>query len=91
MCNKTNLLKIFNLFLFLGLLVFGTVCTEANELYRENQALTEKFSHLQEKAVEVEKQYPFDVRLSPIITAANKMCVECHKTMAPALVMEWER
>lgn len=74
MCNKTNLLRIFYLFLFLGLLVFGAVCTEANELHRENQALTGKFSHLPKKDVEVEKQYPLDVRLSPIITAANKMC-----------------
>ncbi|MDN3515671.1 MAG: hypothetical protein NG747_14895 [Candidatus Brocadia sp.] len=91
MCSKTNLLKIFNLFLFLGLLVSVAVCVKADGLYKENQALTEKSSHLREKAVEVEKQYPIDVRLSPTITAANKICVECHETLAPALVMEWKR
>ncbi|GAG25749.1 unnamed protein product, partial [marine sediment metagenome] len=28
--------------------------------------------------------------LEPVITAANKACVECHTTDSPALVMEWE-
>lgn len=91
MCNKTNVLKIFYLFSFLGLLVFGTVCTEANELHRENQALIEKFSQSQKKAVEFEKQYRLDVKPGPIITVVNQMCVECHKILMPALVMEWER
>ncbi|GJQ50031.1 MAG: hypothetical protein K8F34_16255 [Candidatus Kuenenia stuttgartiensis] len=91
MCNKTNLLKIFNMFLFLGLSVFSVVCTEANELHRDDQALTGDFSHLPKKAVEVEEQYPPDVKPGPVITAANKICVECHKNQTPALVMEWER
>lgn len=91
MCNKTNLPKIVYLFLFLELSVFGAVCAVANELHRENHALIGKFSHLPEKAVEVEKQYPLDVKPSPIIIVANQMCVECHKTIASALLMEWER
>ena len=91
MCNKTNVLKIIYLFSFLELLVFSAVCTEANELYRDDQALTGEFSHLPKKAVEVEKQYPPDVKPGPVITAANKICVECHKYQTPALVMEWER
>ena len=27
----------------------------------------------------------------PVITAANKGCVECHRTDAPAMVMQWEQ
>ncbi|MBW7899237.1 Hydroxylamine oxidoreductase precursor [Candidatus Brocadiaceae bacterium B188] len=89
MCNKTNSLKVYRLFLFLGLLVFGDVCAKASGFYKEGYALAEKFSYIQEKAIE--KQYPLDVRPSPIVTAANKMCVECHETLAPALVMEWKQ
>ncbi|GJQ60683.1 MAG: hypothetical protein D8M57_15790 [Candidatus Scalindua sp. AMX11] len=91
MCNKSNMLKSFYLFLFLGLLVFIATFTEADELHRENQALIGNYSYLQKKSVEEEKQYLLDGKLSPTITVANQMCVDCHKTLAPALVMEWER
>jgi len=91
MCNKTNMLKSFYLFLFLGLFVFIAVRTDADELHRENQALIGDYSYLQKKTVEEEKQYPLDEKLSPIITEANQMCVDCHKNLAPALVMEWDR
>ncbi|GAX61537.1 hydroxylamine oxidoreductase [Candidatus Scalindua japonica] len=91
MCNKSNVLKIFYLFSFSGLLVFGTVRAGAHELHRENQALAGSFAYVQQKTVEEEKQHQPDVKLSPIITAANQFCVECHKNLTPALVMEWER
>ncbi|MDR4504874.1 MAG: hypothetical protein MRK01_08825 [Candidatus Scalindua sp.] len=91
MGNTTNMLKSFYLFLFSGLLFFGTVCTEAHEFHRENQALIGNYSYLQKKSVEEEKQYLLDGKPSPTITVANQMCVDCHKTLAPALVMEWER
>ena len=91
MNNKTNWQKIFYLFLFFGLSVFGAMCAEANEFHRENLALTEKSSPLPKKTVEVEKQFPLDAKPSPAITTANQMCVDCHKTTTSALVMEWER
>ncbi|MCF6148861.1 MAG: hypothetical protein E3K37_09395 [Candidatus Kuenenia sp.] len=40
---------------------------------------------------EGEKQYQTDAKPGPTITAVNQMCAECHKNLAPALVMEWER
>ena len=91
MCNKTNDLRNFCLFLFPVLLFFGTGCTNVSELRRENQSLAEKFSRLQQKTVELEKHYQLAEKPSPVITVANQMCVACHKNLAPALVMEWER
>ncbi|TVM00979.1 MAG: hypothetical protein CV087_11880 [Candidatus Brocadia sp. WS118] len=91
MYNKTKRRKIFYLFLFFGLSVFGAMCAEANEFHRENLALTEKSSYLPKKTVEVEKQFPLDVKPSTVLTTANQMCVDCHKTTTSALVMEWER
>ncbi|MDR4499663.1 MAG: hypothetical protein MRK02_17350 [Candidatus Scalindua sp.] len=40
---------------------------------------------------EEEKQHQIDAKPGPAITAQNQMCAECHKNLAPALVMEWER
>lgn len=91
MSKKRNMPKILYQFIFLGLSVFGTVCTEADESHRENRALNVKFSYLQEKAVEVEKRDPFGAKLVPVMTTTNQMCADCHKNLAPALVMEWER
>jgi hypothetical protein len=47
MNKKTNILKRASSFLCMGLLVFGTGCTEFSEMRRENHLLTEKFTQLQ--------------------------------------------
>jgi len=32
-----------------------------------------------------------EVKPEPLITEQNKGCVDCHRKLSPALVMEWER
>ncbi len=41
-------------------------------------------------AYQESKRHRMEEKLEPIITAANKACVECHRQDSPALVMEWE-
>lgn len=42
-------------------------------------------------AYQESKRLRAEEKLDPVVTAANKSCVECHKQDSPALVMEWER
>ena len=42
-------------------------------------------------AFQESKRHRVDAGLVPMITAANKGCVDCHRKDGPALVMEWER
>jgi hypothetical protein len=42
-------------------------------------------------AFQESKRYRVDAGLEPVITAANRGCVDCHRKDGPALVMEWER
>lgn len=37
------------------------------------------------------KRQRVEHRQTPIVTAANRACVDCHRKDGPALVMEWER
>ncbi len=91
MSKNLNKLKTVFLLLSLGLLILGTGCTELSELRRENQALTDKFSQLQQQTEDMVRQYPLEEKPNPVITTSNQMCVTCHRNQAPALVMEWER
>lgn len=59
-----------------GMLVVGTGCAELKKVRQENAKLSKQLK---------EKEVP-----APIITAANKLCVSCHRNHAPALVQEWE-
>lgn len=42
-------------------------------------------------AYQESKRHRVEEGLEPVVTAANKGCVDCHRTDAPALVMQWEQ
>ncbi len=42
-------------------------------------------------AFQESKRHRIDAGLEPVVTAANRGCVDCHRKDGPALVMEWER
>ena len=65
------------LLVIIGILVMGTGCAELKKLRQENAELLQR-----SRAEEIP---------APVITAANKVCVGCHRNHAPALVKEWER
>lgn len=65
------------LLVIIGILVMGTGCAELKKLRQENAELLQRY-----RAEEIP---------APVITAANKLCVGCHRNHAPALVKEWER
>jgi hydroxylamine dehydrogenase len=62
--------------LWIGLLVFGTGCTELSEVRKENQVLTEKSSQLQQEIEGLVKQYPLKEKPSPVKTTSNGVCKE---------------
>lgn len=41
-------------------------------------------------AYQESKRFRVDEGLEPVVTKVNRGCVDCHRTDAPALVMEWE-
>ena len=41
-------------------------------------------------AFQESKRHRVEEGLEPVVTAANRGCVDCHATNSPALVMEWE-
>lgn len=62
--------------LWIGLLVFGTGCTELSEVRKENEVLTEKLSQLQQEMEGLVKQYPLKKKPSPVKTTSNGVCIE---------------
>ena len=41
-------------------------------------------------AYQESRRHRVEQRLEPVVTVANRGCVDCHRRDAPALVMEWE-
>ncbi|MBM4054617.1 MAG: hypothetical protein FJ264_08085 [Planctomycetes bacterium] len=92
MICRTGMAKAVCFIFFMGLVLLGTGCADLEGLRKENQALTEKVSLLQQHTEELMQRYPAEEKPVPIIiTPQNKTCVACHKINSSALVMEWER
>ncbi|MCF6148567.1 MAG: hypothetical protein E3K37_07905 [Candidatus Kuenenia sp.] len=88
---KAGMVKAVCLMFFMGMVLFVTGCADLEVLRKENQALTEKVSLLQQHTEELMKRYPPEGKHAAIITPQNKTCIACHKINSSALVMEWER
>ncbi|MBT5303539.1 MAG: hypothetical protein HON76_18295 [Candidatus Scalindua sp.] len=76
MSKKMKIRQRVYFFLWIGLLVFGTGCTELSEVRKENQVLTEKSSQLQQEREGQVKQYQLKEKPSPVKTTANGVCKE---------------
>lgn len=66
-------------------------CADLKLVRQEQQQINERVSLLQREIEVLSKRLPVVEKPAAVITESNKMCINCHRRLAPATIMEWER